>query len=360
MEIAFNAFGQRLAKFGEGFKRKADTVPFDTSSELSRYQAIIDAISNIMRRYVIEPNPANYSLVYRHEISKEPNLEAAFAALLQSGHAPSDLAVDAAGLSEQDLSQIATQACDNLAQLEALIHRSSHDTRGFGAALAGNADSLSQDGNINPAIQSLIDLTKAMIDKTRIAEEELRLRGKAMADLQMSLAEARIRADTDSLTGLSNRRAFERLLGAAGVRAATSGRPLSLAICDIDHFKLINDTHGHNAGDRVLQFVSAVLEENCGAKAKVSRHGGEEFVLVFEEMSVDEAYESVDAARRDLCNRRIINKETGQPIGEISFSAGISELDDHHHLGGLLRSADRALYRAKANGRNCVVIADVR
>ncbi len=335
-------------------------MPFETSSELARYQAIIDAISNVMRRHVIEPNPANYALVYRHEILKEPNLDSAFAALIQSGHAPSDIAPDATEQSELDLSQIAAQVSDNVAQLEVLIRRSTNDTLGFGAALAGNAGVLAKDAEIDPAIQSLIDLTKAMIDKIRVAEEELRLRAKAAADLQMSLAEARIKADTDVLTGLSNRRAFERLLGAAGERAATSGRPLSLAICDIDHFKLINDTHGHAAGDRVLQFVSAVLQDNCGKKAKVSRHGGEEFVLVFEETSADQAYEIVDAARRDLSSRRIINKETGQPIGEISFSAGVSQLDSDHHLGGLLRTADRALYRAKANGRNCVIVAEHR
>jgi diguanylate cyclase len=360
MKIAVPSFGQRLIKFGETLRGKSNVASLDATSELARYQAIIDTISTIMRQYVIEPNPANYALVYRHEVSKEPNLDEAFASLIQSGHAPIGLMAETAGFSEHDLSEIATQACDNLSHLETLIRQSSNDTRGFGDALAGNANSLSQAGGINPAIQSLIDLTKAMIEKTRVAEEELRLRGQAMAGLQMSLAEARIKADTDVLTGLSNRRAFERLLGAAGVRAATSGSPLSLAICDIDHFKVINDTHGHNAGDRVLQFVSTVLEENCGAKAKVSRHGGEEFVLLFEQVSVDEAYEIVDAARRDLCNRRIINKETGQPVGEISFSAGVSELDSRHNLGSLLRTADRALYRAKANGRNCVVVADPR
>ena len=136
-----------------------------------------------------------------------------------------------------------------------------------------------------------------------------------------------------------------------------SGKPMSLAICDIDHFKKFNDTYGHDVGDRVLRFVSSVLLENCGRRGAVSRHGGEEFVVIFEETTPEMAYEIIDAARRDLCERNFVNKDTDESIGNISFSAGVAVLGDNGDVGHLLRSADRSLYTAKAEGRNCVVMA---
>lgn len=138
-----------------------------------------------------------------------------------------------------------------------------------------------------------------------------------------------------------------------------SGKPMSLAICDIDHFKKFNDTYGHDVGDRVLRFVSSVLLENCGKRGAVSRHGGEEFVIIFEETTPEMAYEIIDAARRDLGERHFVNKETNEEIGTVSFSAGVAKLGESGDVGQLLRSADRSLYRAKANGRNCVMLSDI-
>lgn len=171
----------------------------------------------------------------------------------------------------------------------------------------------------------MISLTRAIINKACAAENESRSRSKAMTDLKMSPNDAQIKADTDALTGLSNRRAFERMLGAGG--------------------------------DRVLRFVSSVLLENCGKRGAVSRHGGEEFVVIFEETTPEMAYDIIDAARRDLCERNFINKDTNESIGTVSFSAGVAVLAPSGDVGYLLRNADRSLYRAKASGRNCVVMS---
>jgi diguanylate cyclase len=256
------------------------------------------------------------------------------------------------------LQAIANTAQEQLNALEALVSTSHADARGFGDALEGRAEVMASDGTGASAIAALIDLTRAMIVKTRAAEQELRARGEAMTDLQASLVDARSKADTDSLTGLSNRRAFERMLGAISERAQHSGRPLSLAICDVDHFKSINDRFGHVTGDRVLKLIGDILTDHCGKQGHVFRFGGEEFVVLFEELGVEPAYEMVDAARRDLADRNIVKKETGESLGQITFSAGIGGLPPAVDAGGLLRVADRALYAAKANGRNCAVHAD--
>jgi diguanylate cyclase len=337
------------------FGKSTEPTPNPTG-ELSRYRAIMQSIGDLMLRYVIEPNPANYSLAYRHLIAQEPRLGDAMEKLIESGYAPSQEAFDDHAVTENQLNEIADRAQENLKAVEELYRKSCKDTKGFGAALEGSANALAIGSSAGAAIGDLIALTRSMIAKTRDAEEELRLRGQAMTDMQMSLSEARVKADTDALTGLANRRAFERHLGAAGARAAITKEPLSLAICDIDFFKAINDNHGHDAGDRVLQYVSDLLRESCGQHGSVSRHGGEEFVVVFEGTTGDNAYEIIDAARRDLGNRKIINKETGLPLGPITFSAGVSCYREQGELSWMLRSADRALYKAKASGRNCVMM----
>jgi diguanylate cyclase len=178
-----------------------------------------------------------------------------------------------------------------------------------------------------------------------------------MNQLRGSLAEARRLAESDQLTGLANRRAFEGRLRQAVATARDNGKPLSLAFCDIDHFKKINDTHGHDVGDRILKFVAQRLASVSGNNCFVARHGGEEFVMLFEGLSAEEAARMVDDVRADMEDRRLVAKQSGEPIGKVSFSAGVATLADNDNGRGMLRAADQALYKAKREGRNRVELA---
>jgi diguanylate cyclase len=334
--------------------------PVDRKMEpKSPYLETFDTLRTYVERYDIDPNPANYTLLYRHYVRGEANLATNVMQLIEMGYAPDfhDL-VDKDGFSEEDLQSIADSAQEQLKALELLTLNSHADARGFSDALEGRAQVMANDRAGSSAIAALMDLTRTMIVKVRAAEQELRARGEAMSDLQASLVDARSKADTDSLTGLSNRRAFERMLGAVSDRAVLTGRPLSLAICDVDHFKSINDRFGHVTGDRVLKLIGTILADHCGKKGHVFRFGGEEFVILFEELAIQPAYELVDAARRDLADRHIVKKETGEALGPITISAGVGGLPPAQDACGLLRIADRALYAAKANGRNCAMHAE--
>lgn len=203
-------------------------------------------------------------------------------------------------------------------------------------------------------LAQVIDLSRAMLDRLEQIEAAMARSEAEMERLRTSLAKARIEADVDHLTRLPNRRAFERRLLSAALEARATGEPLALAFCDVDHFKAVNDRHGHEAGDRVLCALAASLSEAAGDACFVARHGGEEFVLLFYGMTKEAARGRLDAVRRAQAARHLMNRDTGQPFGRITFSGGVADVTENADTRSALARADAALYRAKQDGRNRV------
>ena len=237
-----------------------------------------------------------------------------------------------------------------------LVGKSADEAQAYRATLTQEAETLDRAALDGVAALSLIELTRAMIDRTRVAEERLRAAGQEFDLLQGELGEARAAAERDPLTGLPNRRALEGALARAVVVARAANDALSLAFCDIDDFKQINDKHGHALGDRVIRLVADTLSDQAGDGVFVGRQGGEEFIMMFEGMTAEQAAIRVDGIRARLAGRLLRSRTTDQPIGQISFSAGVAMLDGTEAGYDLLARADRALYRAKNNGKNRVEI----
>ena len=311
--------------------------------------------ADFLGRHGIDPNPANYELVYRHQVLEEQALEPLVEQLVRSPYTSRWSAGNENGtLSGDDLREIADAVQSQLTTVEQAIVAYASDTKGYGKALQDNSSQFQSGANNKAILERLITLTKSMVEKARDAERELKDRNDAVRNLKSSLADARMKADTDMLTGLSNRRGFERALGAACARAESGATTVSLAICDLDHFKSINDRFGHITGDRVLKLVSEILQSHCGAHANVCRFGGEEFVILFEGMSVEDAYDLVEAAKIDLADRHLVKRESKEEIGRVTFSAGLAGFAQANSPETLLHIADLALYEAKANGRDCI------
>lgn len=156
----------------------------------------------------------------------------------------------------------------------------------------------------------------------------------------------------DPLTGIGNRRSLDEVLRRELHRAERFGHPFSIAICDLDHFKSVNDTLGHSVGDDVLKAVANVLRDRIRTTDFVARYGGEEFVLVFPETQYDGALAVCEQLRT------LIQQDSWQPEScdlKITMSVGVAALDQATRTPErLLASADAALYRAKWSGRNCV------
>lgn len=162
----------------------------------------------------------------------------------------------------------------------------------------------------------------------------------------------RVAADTDSLTGAPNRRAIE----ANGTRMMTetraSGRPLSVAICDVDHFKDINDLHGHGLGDDVLCTLSTLFREHVSGADHYGRFGGEEFILFFPGVDLEEAHLRVEALRD-----RIMEMKLAASPARLTASFGVAAMSaEDRILADIVKRADRALYASKQAGRNRTTI----
>ena len=208
------------------------------------------------------------------------------------------------------------------------------------------------------ALPSFADLAKAMLERTAKMEEDMRRAEREASTLRKSLAKAQRDAAVDHLTGLPNRRAFEDTLARHYREAQAAIEPLTIAFCDIDHFKRVNDTHGHETGDRVIQAVGQALARIGNANCHVARHGGEEFVMLFRNVSRKEALDQLDAARQQMAERRFVNRQTDEPIGSITFSGGIADVFAYPTPSEALEAADKALYRAKQEGRNQILLAE--
>lgn len=168
-------------------------------------------------------------------------------------------------------------------------------------------------------------------------------------------AELQHLASTDVLTGLPNRRQLMAAMEREIRRAARTGRPLSLALIDIDHFKRVNDRHGHPSGDAVLCEVAEVLREVTRGGDLLGRFGGEEFAVLMPETGIEQAQWASERLRKAIEGREM--RFPGGGSGYVTVSTGVALLGGDEQCDHLVSRADAALYEAKASGRNLVRLA---
>lgn len=167
--------------------------------------------------------------------------------------------------------------------------------------------------------------------------------------LRQQLSEAKFLASTDTLTGIPNRAAFERHMAAEFARWQRSPQPLTLLVWDIDHFKNINDSYGHQAGDKTLKIIGQLLNKRIRQTDFLARYGGEEFVMLMSGTGADQALVLADALREELAKQRF---HAGQKPLSITISCGLTQFRDEDDPSKVFRRADAALYQAKQEGRN--------
>ena len=236
---------------------------------------------------------------------------------------------------------------------DALSMSSSYD-----ASLDGASRKLSSANTreqVQAIVEALVKSTREMRDTNKVLEERLLLSKSEIGNLQQSLEAIRAESLTDPLTGLGNRKYFDRMIEQAVQHALAGNEPLSLLMFDIDHFKSFNDSYGHLTGDQVLRLVAMSLKQTIKGQDITARYGGEEFAVVLPNPALRQALTVADHIRRAVMAKELKKKSTGEILGRVTISVGVSMLKQGDDTDSLIERADACLYAAKRNGRNRVI-----
>jgi diguanylate cyclase len=325
-------------------------------------RALFERIGAFLLDQRLAPTPTNYAFVHRLFTEPDDTLARAVELITERGVriTPRDIQTLTAdhGAAESPECHI-----DFKARTEGLVARTQMQVEGFadmvtamraetadfGRDLAASAEAMSTGSDAPQAGDDVVRITAAMLDRIRVAEEKLESTTREANDLREKLEEARDNARRDPLTQLPNRRAFEEAFAA---QEATGGS-MCIAVCDIDHFKSVNDRFGHAVGDRVLRVIADALSLCCHGHL-VTRYGGEEFAILFTNVPLEKARAVLEHARGAVQTKRYKLRDNDAPLGEITFSAGLTPVEPGEMHQTAFHRADRLLYLAKHEGRNQV------
>lgn len=360
----FGWLGRRNAAAADGDHHRTSGAQGGGALYDQARRDLLDEIAEFLLRHRLEVTADNLAIAHGALSGANPGLARQIAKRIAGGLEVSQEWLDEAAATES------AKARDDgidavLMKLEALVDAYSNNTSvardataEYNERLEHHVAELTQAEDTGKLISDLAELAKAMLERSRQLESDMRRSECEAKSLRRSLAKAKRDAEVDHLTGLPNRRAFEAVLEREYREARAEVEPLVVAFCDIDHFKRINDTHGHDVGDRVLRVIAESLSAATDDKCHVARHGGEEFVMLFRGTSASQAKARLDEIRERLAERKLVSRTTDEPIGQVTFSAGLADVFDFENPRAALKAADDALYAAKEGGRNQVFVAE--
>ncbi|MDD2916062.1 MAG: diguanylate cyclase [Gallionella sp.] len=218
----------------------------------------------------------------------------------------------------------------NISELSHLLEDIMHDTRTIQVSALRSHDEL-------------------VGTRKQVQEAEAKIK-----QLEQELNQVSELVQQDQLTGALNRRGMDAAFEREATRADRSHHPLCVALLDIDNFKRLNDTLGHQAGDQALIHLSSVIKETLRPSDSVSRYGGEEFVIVLPEVGLEEAAATVERLQRELTKKFFLH-ENDRVL--VTFSAGVAQRAPEESQDDVIGRADKAMYEAKKTGKNRVVVA---
>jgi diguanylate cyclase len=331
------------------FKRKRQSVP--TARPLVEVASGVgyEALA-FLTQHELEHTPANYVLAHRVKADRRSLVAMAIDTILMDGRTLRQADVDRIMLADAQRGRPKADVPDP--HQEALRHQTLRladltagavvQSSDFGRDLSSGLTELA--GNPN-AVERIV---AAMVQRTRVVEDRLVRASGEIEALREQVETFRDDAYRDALTGLLNRRGMLHELS----ERQPSHRGV-IAMCEVDHFKLINDRHGHAVGDRVLKGVAASISESIGVHV-VARWGGEEFLILADGIDMGAGATLFEQARQDLAARAFKVRETGEPLGAVTVSIGAATLADKS-LEEAIEAADQMLYAAKRRGQSMVI-----
>jgi diguanylate cyclase len=318
----------------------------------------------LLSKHDIPMSPFNYRMGYDCVAGRSKDFEKA----LDQGMASAD-----GSLTErlwalyQQMYIVDDESLDNIRrELNGIIRSMQGDLERSGGKLSSYADRLDHFASIlnsSPSPQDMAEEVGMVIDDTRATEQSQRQFNaqltqitSEMESLRKELAQIREESYIDSLTGISNRKAFDAALEEAVYKTRLEKSTFSVLIADVDHFKQVNDNYGHLIGDKVLRFVASTFKWCVKGKDLVARFGGEEFAVILLNTDITGAYAVAEQIRRAVFAGKIKDLNSHKMLDQVTISIGIAQFDSNDLPNDLLQRADQALYQAKAKGRNRVEI----
>lgn len=305
------------------------------------------------------PIPANYLVWYSYHSDAVPGLRPALDAFLGAPQRPripqscmDDLYAQFFTVEREarSLQEMAARLEGAVREAVGLVNDAREDALRYGGSLDKASGRLtSEPQSLSELLRRLVAETREVSARSEAAARNLGETSRKTQELQAELTEARRLATTDPLTGLANRRSLDEAL----CTALASRAPLALLLLDVDHFKAVNDTHGHPAGDVVLRHLAKSLAESVGEGSVAARFGGEEFAILLRQAALRDVMQIAERIRTRIGHSAIPIGPAGQRIS-VTASLGIALATPGEAAAHLIERADAALYEAKRTGRNRV------
>ncbi len=332
------------------------------TEKLTDPEAIAEAALAKMVTLRLRPDPSHFTVWYRYFGDAFPDLTKTVDQILDGGGMSNEQCTDlfvnfftteAESAKMEDFSVRLDEVMD---QAVRYLDEAGAEAAEFGETLAGASEGLSgTEPDATAILRDVLSATRDMQARQKSMENKLIQSSGEIGRLREEVEETRREATTDGLTGLANRRLFDLRVREDMSRAADTEEDLCLLMLDIDHFKKFNDSFGHLIGDHVLKLLATILRAGLKGKDLAARYGGEEFGVLLPQTNLQNAVKVAEGIRVQLSKKKVVNRSTGQDLGKITLSVGLSRFRPREQADEFIERADMSLYAAKKSGRNKVL-----
>jgi diguanylate cyclase len=327
--------------------------------EYEKSLAIAAAVLETLRAFRHAAMPRNYEVWYNYARASNPGLNDAINGLVATHRTVTQADIDALyGRLTEQIDGFGSRMMGEIDQIITVIDGTIDSTVRHNADLAGMSSEINRSSDLSglrSVVGRLVQTAREIESANQQFEAHLKESREEINQLQQHLDAVRNEILTDPLTTLSNRKLFDQTIVTALAEAQSGGTALALVMADIDRFKQINDTFGHLTGDQVLRLVALSLKQNISGQAVAARYGGEEFAIILPGFTLAEATALSEQIRHAVMGRELVKRSTGETLGHVTISLGVSVLRPGDTTASLVERADTCLYAAKRNGRNRVV-----